>query len=92
MEEPNDINLVPMLWLGLLNSTLLMQKIARYFKLTNLSIVQMISSVEDERCFSTLTFMKSKLHNKVINHIDFVGHMLAQNFYILESFLYHSTI
>lgn len=52
----------------------------------------MIGNVEDEWCFSTLTFMKSKLHNKVINHMDFVGHMLAQKFYILESFLYHSTI
>jgi hypothetical protein len=69
-----------------------MQKIPRYFKLTNLSIVQIINSVEDEQCFSTLTFMKSKLYNKVINHMDFVGHMLAQKIYILESFLYHSTI
>jgi hypothetical protein len=69
-----------------------MQKIPRYFKLTNLSIVPMIGSVEDEQCFSTLTFMKSKLHNKAINHMNFVGHMLTQKFYILESFLYHSTI
>lgn len=49
----------------------------------------MIGSVEDEQCFSTLTFMKSNLQNKVINHMDFVGHMLAQKFYILESFFYH---
>ncbi len=34
----------------------------------------MIGSVEGERCFNTLTFMKFKLHNKVINHMDFVGH------------------
>jgi hypothetical protein len=60
MEKPNDIDLVPLLLLGLLNSTLLMQKIPRYLKLTNLSIVQMIGSVEDEQCFSNLTFMKSK--------------------------------
>jgi hypothetical protein len=42
----------------------------------------MIGCVEDQQCFSTLTFMKSKLHNKVINHMDFVGHMLAQKFSI----------
>jgi hypothetical protein len=26
--------------------------------------------VEDERTFSTLTFMKSKLHNRLVGHLD----------------------
>jgi hypothetical protein len=51
-------------------------------------MVQIISNVEDGRCFSTLAFMKSKLHNKFIIHLPIVVHMFAQQFYTFESLLY----
>jgi hypothetical protein len=43
--------------------------------------------VEDERCFSTLAFMKSKLHNKLTT-LSIIVLMLAQQFYALENFSY----
>jgi hypothetical protein len=42
-------------------SSSLVEKILEYIKLVELVVVQVIGLVEDERCFSTLTFMKTKL-------------------------------
>jgi hypothetical protein len=42
--------------------------------------------VEDERCFSTLSFLKSKLHNHLIKHLDLVVMMFTQEHYTLDSF------
>ncbi len=47
-----------------------------------------MGSVEDERCFSTLAFMKSKLHNRLTTHLPLVVRMFAQWFYTLQNFSY----
>jgi hypothetical protein len=39
-------------------------------RLVELAIVQVIGSVEDERTFSTLIFMKSKLLNRLTRHLN----------------------
>jgi hypothetical protein len=57
-------------------------------KLVELVTVQILSSVEDERCFSTLAFMKSKLCNRLTIHLSIVVRMFAQQFYTLENFPY----
>jgi hypothetical protein len=47
----------------------------------------MIGNVEDEWCFFRLsTFMKSKLCNKLIDHLYLITHMFVQKFFTLESF------
>jgi hypothetical protein len=51
-----------------------------------------MGSVEDERTFLTLTFMKIKLQNKFCEHLDLVVRMFAQPFYIVDSFLYNNAI
>jgi hypothetical protein len=50
-------------------------------------MVHIIGSVEDEKCLSTLTFMKSKLHNWLTTHLPIVVHMFAQQFYSLQNSL-----
>jgi hypothetical protein len=40
--------------------------------LAELVVVQMIGSIEDERWFSTLTFMKAKLTNQLMKHLELV--------------------
>ncbi len=44
-------------------------------------IVMVLGNVEDERTFSTLTFMKSKLKNQLTTHLDLVVRMYAQDFF-----------
>jgi hypothetical protein len=48
--------------------------------------------MEDERTFSTLSFMKSKLKNRLISHLDLVICMFSQHFYTLENFPYDVAI
>jgi uncharacterized membrane protein len=45
--------------------------------------------MEDEQTFSTLYFMKSKLINKLNEHLHVVVHMYSQTFFMLENFLYN---
>jgi hypothetical protein len=45
--------------------------------LAELVIVQVIGSVEDERTIFTLSFMKLKLRNQLVGHLDIVVHMFA---------------
>jgi hypothetical protein len=44
-------------------------------KLLELATAIILGIVEDEKCFSTLNFMKDKLRNKLMIHFDLVTHM-----------------
>jgi hypothetical protein len=43
-------------------------------------------SVENERCFSTLSFVKSKFINKFTTHLELAVKMYAQNIFTLQAF------
>jgi len=58
-------------------------------KLANLAMVQIVNNVEDEKCFSILAFMKSKLRNKFIIHLPLVR-MFTQC--TLQNFPYASVL
>jgi hypothetical protein len=58
MQKPFDINPLTKLWKTLSSSRILEQKIPNYIRLIEL-VVQVIGSIKDEQCFSTLTFMKT---------------------------------
>jgi hypothetical protein len=45
-----------------------------------------VDSVEDERCFLILAFMKSKLCNRLTTHLPLIVHMFVQRFYTIENF------
>ncbi len=59
-----------------------------YVKLVKLAIVEIICNVENERCFSTLAFMKFKLWNRFITHLSIVMHMFAQQLYFVKFLVY----
>ncbi len=48
--------------------------------------------VEDERTFSTLTFMKTRLWNHLCEHLDLVVQMFPQPFYTIDTFPYDDAI
>jgi hypothetical protein len=58
--------------------------------LIELVIVQIISSVEDEKTFSTLFFVKSKLQNHLTGHLNIAICMFAHYFSTKETFPFHS--
>jgi hypothetical protein len=57
-----------------------------------MAMVQIVGNVKDERCFSMLAFMKSKLHNRLTTHLPLVVQMFAQWFYTLQKISYAKCI
>ena len=57
-------------------------------KIAEMAVVTILGSIEDERTFITLSFMKNKLQNRLSIHIPLVVGMHAQEFYGIEDFLY----
>jgi len=51
-----------------------------------------IGSMEDEQCFPIISFMKSKLKNKLTNHFDLVVNMFAQDYYFIDIFPFGDVI
>jgi len=61
--DPFDINPIMKLWVTNTNNSLLCQWLSEYMKLIEIIVVSILSSMENEHTFFTLTFMKDKLHN-----------------------------
>jgi hypothetical protein len=78
MAPPFDTNPLTKMWPLVTTSRILIYNFPKYVKLTKMAMVQIVGSVEDEHCFSTLVFMKSKLHNMLTTHLPFVVQIFAQ--------------
>ena len=48
----------------------MLSHLSEYFKVAEIAIATVLGSVEDERTFSMLSFMKSKLRNRLGGHMD----------------------
>jgi hypothetical protein len=84
-----DLSLNPLtrLWRRIEASGLLRQKLSEFMKVVELAVVTVLGSVEDERTFSTLSFMKNKLRNRLSIHLPHVVTMYGQDFYGSKTFL-----
>ncbi len=80
------------MWKSFASSVIMKDRISKYFKLVELTIVAILGSVEDERTLSTVTFMKSKLRNWLITNMDLVVRMYAKDFFTLWTFPFHTAI
>ena len=58
------------LWTKLGGGEILWKRMSEYFKLVDLCQTMILGLVEDERMFSALTFLKSKLKNKLNKNVD----------------------
>jgi hypothetical protein len=92
MAKPRGENLVTKLWHQLATNNLLVHCLFEFMRLAKLVIVQVIGSVENERTFSTLDFMKSKLRNRLVRHLDIAICMFAQDFFTKETFPFQVVI
>ncbi len=86
------MNPLTKLWKTFSSSQIFVKKILEYIKLAELVIVQVIGSVEDERCFSTLTFMKTKLQNILTTHVELVIWIFSQKFFTFRDFPFGEAI
>jgi hypothetical protein len=61
-------------------------------KLAEIGSVLVLGSVEDERCFSSLKFLKSCQRNRLGKHLPLVVRMFGQKYFSLENFPYKEAI
>jgi hypothetical protein len=60
--------------------------------MAKLDVVQITSFVKNKRTFPTLIFIKTRLWNRLCEHLDLVVQMFAQPFYIINAFAYDDAI
>ena len=70
LDNPKECGAITRLWTTLGGSQYLQENISEYFKLVDLCQTMILGSVEDERMFSALPFLKSNLGNKLDKHMD----------------------
>jgi len=85
-----DVNLLTQLWHIFSTFKVLACALSKYFKLVEIVMVQVFGSVEDEQCFNSLAFCKSKLCNRLPTNLGLVVRMFSHKFYTLHNFSYAS--
>jgi hypothetical protein len=91
MEPPFDLNPLTRSWRLFDAFQVFTHSFPKYLKLAKMTIVHVLRSVEDEKCFSSFTFLKNKLQATLDPHLPLVVGMYSQKFFILESFSYVAT-
>ena len=91
LENPNENGAITRLWTTLSASQYLQENISEYFKLADLCQTMILGSVEDERMFSALSFLKSKLRNNIDKHVDTCLRLYVTN-YDIDNFPYERAI
>ena len=86
MEEMVDENLVSKVWIRIGQNALMLNCLSEFIKLAKIAMCVVLGSVEDEQTFSTLSFMKSKLRNRLTGHIDTCVKLFSQEFFTIETF------
>ncbi len=61
MIETSNKNLFSRLWMKIISSPILICKLSEYKKLANVAMVWVLCSMEDQKTFNNLTFMKNQL-------------------------------
>jgi hypothetical protein len=89
LEPPYDVNPLTRLWRILDANRALAAQFPEYIKLAEIAMVHVLGSVEDERCFSSLTFLKDRLRNRLVSeHLGVVLGMHGQRVFTLQNFPY----
>jgi hypothetical protein len=91
MQKPHHVNPVTKLWRSINANSYLKHSLSEYLKVAEIAIVMVLGSVQDERTFSTVSFMKTKLRNRLTTNLPMVVAFKSQKFYTLDTFPYDAT-
>lgn len=92
ISEPFDENPLTKVWSRLAASPTLRERLSEWFKVAEIAMVTVLGSVEDERTFSTMNWVKSKVRNRRGEHLDASVRLFAQPFWTSETFPYQDAI
>ncbi len=85
-------NPITKLWFNLSSNVVLKHPLFEPFKLVEIFIIMVLNNMEDEWCFSIVSFMTFMLKNKLTNHFDLVVKMFAQDQYSIDAFPFGDAI
>jgi hypothetical protein len=91
-EEVRKSNPLSLLWIKLSASNYFSGYMSEWFKVAKLAVVTVIGSVEDERTFSILSWMKSKVRNRLNAHLDCTIRLYSQPWWTVKTFPYEAAI
>ena len=92
IEEPREKNPITKLWEKIDSNALMLNCLSKFFKVAKIAVTILLGSVEHERTFSMLRFMKSKLRNWLRGHLDTCVKLFSQPFFTLANFPYIDAI
>jgi hypothetical protein len=92
MQLPLNLNPVTWLWHMISSFRILCHNPPEYFMLAKIGSIIVWGSVEDEKCFSILKFLKSSLCNRLGVHLPMVVKIFQHKFFILANFPYKEAI
>lgn len=91
IEQPFVLNPLTQIWKIVDASQVLTHSVPKYIKLAKMAVVHVLTSVEDECCFSFLVFLKSKRRTNLDPHLPLAVGMYNYKFFTLETFPYIAT-
>ncbi len=89
--NPTIINPLTCMWWVIHASQLLANAFLKYLKVTEIGMVHVLGSIEDEWRFSSIAFLNNKVRNRLNNHLQLVVSMYAHKFFTLHNFPYENT-
>ena len=87
-EPCTALNPITKLWRNLDHNPALVKSFGEYVKLAHIAMVLVLGSVEDERTFSLVTFLKNKIRNRLDQNLGVVVGMHIQQVLTLKSLPY----
>ena len=91
VEDPLSNGSITRLWTNLYRSHTLKEHMSEYFKLVDLCQTMILGSIEDERILSLVSFLKSKLRNRMDNNIVSCVRLYISN-YDINNFPYERAL
>jgi hypothetical protein len=82
------INPLTMIWRIFDANSTLSKCFPEYLKLAEIAIIHVLGSIEDERSFSSLNFLKNKVRNRLDQNLQVIVGMHGQQIYNLKNFPY----
>jgi hypothetical protein len=89
IETENPLSVV---WDRISASTYLSNSLHAFGKVAKIAVVTVLTSVEDERTFSTLSWMKSKVRNRLNGHLDCTLRVFSQPWFSVTNFPYQQAV
>jgi hypothetical protein len=88
LRKPYDINPVTRMWRSIDSNSFLRHSLSEFVKVSEIAMVMVLGSVQVERTFSQVSFMKSKLRNRLTTNLSLVVGFKSQDFFSIKDFPY----